>query len=73
MDEEDEWTAIQNFNTMLHYEEQKQALMREMERRRLIKEELDKQIVDKHQRNLEEQQEATMYDNLQKKHVELLD
>lgn len=58
---------------MLHYEEQKQALMREMERRRLIKEELDKQIVDKHQRNLEEQQEATMYDNLQKKHVELLD
>ena len=47
--------------------------MREMERRRLIKEELDKQIVDKHQRNLEEQQEATMYDNLQKKHVELLD
>ena len=27
--EEDEWTAIQKFNTLLHYEEQKQAMMRE--------------------------------------------
>jgi len=23
LDEEDEWNAIQNFNTMLHFEEQK--------------------------------------------------
>lgn len=42
--EEDEWTAIQKFNTLLHYEEQKQALLREQERRKLIREELDKQI-----------------------------
>ena len=27
--EEDEWTAIQKFNTLLHYEEQKQAMLRE--------------------------------------------
>ena len=27
--EEDEWTAIQKFNTLLHYEEQKQAISRE--------------------------------------------
>lgn len=27
--EEDEWTAIQKFNTLLHYEEQKQAIARE--------------------------------------------
>ena len=40
--EEDEWTAIQKFNTLLHYEEQKQAMMREQERRRLIRGELDK-------------------------------
>ena len=40
--EEDEWTAIQKFNTLLHYEEQKQALMRDKERKRLIKQELDK-------------------------------
>ena len=40
--EEDEWTAIQKFNTLLHYEEQKQAMMREQERRKLIRGELDK-------------------------------
>ena len=40
--EEDEWTAIQKFNTLLHYEEQKQAMLREQERRRLIRQELDK-------------------------------
>jgi len=37
LDENDEWTAIQKFNTLLHYEEQKQALMRDRERKRLIK------------------------------------
>jgi len=41
INEEDEWFAIQKFNTLLHYEEQKQALQREKERKRLIKEELD--------------------------------
>ena len=40
--EEDEWTAIEKFNTLLHYEEQKQAIAREKERRRLIKQELDR-------------------------------
>jgi hypothetical protein len=42
IDEDDEWTAILKFNTLLHYEEQKQAMMREKERKRLIKIELDK-------------------------------
>jgi hypothetical protein len=42
LNEEDEWTAIMNFNTILHYEEQKQAFLREKERKRLIKEELDR-------------------------------
>lgn len=37
IDEEDEWTAIQKFNTLLHYEEQKQALLRDKERKRLIR------------------------------------
>lgn len=41
LNEEDEWTAIQNFNTILHYEEQKQMLLREQERKRLIRQELD--------------------------------
>jgi hypothetical protein len=47
LNEEDEWTAIMNFNTILHYEEQKQAMLREKERKRLIKEELDRQIREK--------------------------
>jgi hypothetical protein len=34
--EEDEWTAIQKFNQLLHYEEQKQAMLREQERRRMM-------------------------------------
>ena len=45
--EEDEWTAIQKFNTLLHYEEQKQAMLREQERRRLVRGELDKQMMEK--------------------------
>ena len=40
--EDDEWTAIQKFNQLLHYEEQKQAMLREQERKRLIRQELDK-------------------------------
>lgn len=47
LNEEDEWTAIMNFNTILHYEEQKQAFLREKERKRLIKEELDRQVREK--------------------------
>jgi hypothetical protein len=47
INEEDEWYAIQKFNTLLHYEEQKQALLREKERKRLIKEELDAQMKDR--------------------------
>lgn len=42
--EEDQWAAIQKFNQLLHFEEQKQALMREAERRRLIRKELDLQV-----------------------------
>jgi hypothetical protein len=40
--DDDEWAAIDKFNTLLHYEEQKQALVRHKERQRLIKEELDR-------------------------------
>ena len=38
INENDEWTAIQKFNTLLHFEEQKQAMLREEERKRLIRE-----------------------------------
>lgn len=52
--EEDEWTAIQKFNTLLHYEEQKQLMLREQERKRLIREELDRQLNEKKEREEEE-------------------
>ena len=47
LNELQEWDAIQKFNTMLHFEEQKQALEREAERKRLIREQLDSQIKSK--------------------------
>ena len=40
INENDEWAAIQKFNTLLHFEEQKQAMIRDMERKRLIREQL---------------------------------
>ena len=50
VEEEDEWTAIQKFNAVLHFEEQKQAAAREAERRRLMKQELDSQTQTKLQK-----------------------
>ena len=70
--EEDEWAAIQKFNTLLHYEEQKQAIVRESERRKLIKEELDRQIREKEDRKVNDLQERRMYEKLQEEHVKLL-
>lgn len=43
LDEEDEWAAIQKFNALLHFEEQKQTAAREAERKRLLKIELETQ------------------------------
>ena len=54
INEEDEWTAIQKFNTLLHYEEQKQTMLRDKERKRLIKQELDKQLNEKKNRKVVE-------------------
>lgn len=72
MAEEDEWTAIQKFNTLLHYEEQKQQILREQERRKLIRQELDRQIREKRQKKADEAQEKAMYEKLQHEHVKLL-
>jgi hypothetical protein len=72
LNEEDEWQAIQNFNIMLHYEEQKQSALREQERKRLIKDELDRQVREKNKRKKREQQEDSEYEKIQKQHIELL-
>ena len=42
--QDDEWNAIVKFNTLLHYEEQKRTEQRELERKKFIKMELDRQI-----------------------------
>jgi hypothetical protein len=65
IDEDDEWAAIQKFNTLLHYEEQKQAILRDKERKRLIKQELDKQLNEKKGRKIVEVEENKMYEELE--------
>ena len=47
-------------------------IMREAERKRLIKEELDRQIKEKNLRKRKERHEDQLYDELQKKHLDLL-
>jgi hypothetical protein len=72
LDEEDEWDAIQRFNTNLHFEEQRQTMMREVERKRLIKIELDKQVKEKQIRKINERENDMKYEHLQGQHVVLL-
>jgi len=73
LNEEDEWTAIMKFNTLLHYEEQKQALLRDKERKRLIREELDNQLKEKKHKVMADVKEDRMYENLQEQHLKLLE
>ena len=47
--------------------------MRDRERKRLIKEELDKQLKEKNSRKKAEIEEKLMYENLQDQHVKLLE
>ena len=46
--------------------------MREQERRRLIRAELDKQMAEKRDREADEMKERRMYEALQEEHVKLL-
>lgn len=71
IDENDEWTAIQKFNTLLHYEEQKQAILRDQERKRLIREELDRQIQAKKGKAQRENVENKEYDEMAEEHYKL--
>ena len=73
INENDEWVAIQKFKVLLHYEEQKQALLREAERKRLIKEELDRQLKAKEARAINEKSENEMYNQMSEEHVKLLE
>ena len=71
--ENDEWTAIQKFNTLLHFEEQKQAMAREEERKRLIREQLDQQVRQKELKHKDEKDESRLYDEMAEEHQKLLE
>ena len=73
LEDEDEWTAIQKFNALLHYEEQKQAAKREQERRRLLKEELDNQHNIKQQKIKALKDEAMEYDKALNENLKVQD
>ena len=68
INENDEWAAIQKFNTMLHFEEQKQAVMRDIERKKLIREQLAKQVAEKHEKKEREFKEELDYNELAEHH-----
>lgn len=65
--ESDEWREIQNFNTLLHLEEQNQEIQKEKDRQRMIKEQLDQQIREKKERERKEKETERMYEEMQKK------
>ena len=48
-------------------------MLREAERKRLIKEELDRQIIAKKERHLGEKNENQMYDEMHEEHGKLLE
>ena len=73
INENDEWVAIQKFNTLLHYEEQKQAQLREEERKKLIKQELDRQINAKKQREDALKEENDLYVKMYEEHGKILE
>lgn len=73
IEEEDEWTAIQKFNAILHYEEQKQAAAREAERKRLLRIELEAQKKEKLQKIERQKQEDQQYFLALQDHLKVLD
>jgi hypothetical protein len=73
VDEDDEWTAILKFNALLHYEEQKQAALRESQRKRLLRQELDLQMRQKEAKKRAMQEEDRLYHQAQQAHLRLLE
>jgi hypothetical protein len=65
--ESDEWREIQNFNTLLHLEEQNQEILNDKEQQRQMKDELDKQIREKRERVRQEQETEKTYEVMQRR------
>lgn len=65
--ESDEWREIQNFNTLLHLEQQNQEVLAGKSQQKRMKEELDKQIHEKKERERKERQAERDYEEMQKR------
>ena len=72
-DNEDEWAAILEYDTMMFREEEKARLRREIENKLKLKRELDRQLNDKTRKKLTDAEEERLYDEAQKRNVEMLE
>ena len=72
-DDEDEWAAILEYDTIMFHEEEKGRLRREIENKMKLKRELDRQMNDKNRKKVSEQEEEKLYDEAQKRNVEIME
>lgn len=72
-DNEDEWAAILEYDTIMFHEEEKARLRREIENKMKLKRELDRQLNDKNRKKLSEQEEERLYDEAQKRNIEMME
>lgn len=72
-DNEDEWAAILEYDTLMFHEEEKARLRREIENKMKLKRELDRQLNDKNRKKLSEQEEERLYDEAQKRNIEMME
>ena len=72
-DDEDEWAAILQYDTIMFHEEEKARLRREIENKMKLKRELDRQMNDKNRKKLSEQEEEKLYDEAQRRNVEIME
>ena len=73
VDEQDEWTAIQKFQAMLHYQEQQQVKERQEERKRLLVQELDRQRQAKEAKKKQLEEEDKQYHAQVVEHCKVMD
>ena len=72
-DDEDEWAAILEYDTLMFHEEEKARLRRDIENKMKLKRELDRQMNDKNRKKLSEQEEEKLYDEAQRRNVEIME
>eukprot|EP00828_Plagiopyla_frontata_P045177 TRINITY_DN764_c0_g1_i11.p1 TRINITY_DN764_c0_g1~~TRINITY_DN764_c0_g1_i11.p1 ORF type:complete len:503 (-),score=92.71 TRINITY_DN764_c0_g1_i11:67-1575(-) len=72
-DEDDEWAAILRFDQELYKKEKELEQQREYEQKRKIKNELDKQLHEKHQIKQMDNEEQDEYNKMQEKMLEIYD